>query len=153
MKGALILLGCPVGAAGVAPAALRRARAAAHAFHEGKAPVIVASGGRTWFGRVEADVLANALEGFGVPSSAIVRERCSFSTRENAKYTAGILARKNIDDAIVVTCAWHLARALRAFENEGVRARGIGVPLPDGTGPARRAYLTLRETVASWLGH
>lgn len=142
-----------MGAAGLAPTAARRARAAAEAYHSGKAPIVVASGGRTWHGRVEADVLAQALIAYGVPGDAIVRERCSFSTRENAKYTARILERRGVDRAIVVTCAWHLERAERAFREQGIPVEGIGVPLPEKTGRGRRLYLNVREAIASWLGH
>ncbi len=93
--------------------------------------------------------MAAALEEEGVPASAIVRERCSFSTKENARYTARLLARRGVTDAVVVTCAWHLPRAMRAFRREGVRAEGLAVPVQMGR--ARRAYYGVRETIALWL--
>ena len=86
----------------------------------------------------------------GVPSGAILRERCSFSTRENARYTARLLARRGVADAVVVTCSWHLPRAMRAFRREGIRAEGLGVPAPRMS-PVRRAFYGARETIAMWL--
>ena len=149
----LVLLGCPVGPSGLPPTAARRAKAAADAFHAGLADVVVASGGRTWSGRVEADVLADALARHGVPKEAIVRERCSFSTRENASFTAKIMERRGITRALVVTCTWHLPRAERAFRESGLVVEGIPVPIPRSTSRARRGYFKLREAIATWLGH
>ena len=148
---ALVLLGCPVGKQGLSPVALRRTETAARVWHAGALEIVVASGGRTWHGRVEADVLAEKLAELGVPRDAIVRERCSMNTTENAQYTARILERRGMDNAVVVTCAWHLPRALRAFHKHGLDAKGVGVPLPDRTALVKRAYLNAREVIASWL--
>ena len=143
----LVVLGCRVRSA----AALRRIRAGARAFHEGKSGLIVASGGRVWDGIVEADAMAEALESEGVPAKAILRERCSFSTRENARYTAEILARREVSDVVVVTCAWHLPRAKHAFAQQRLNVEGIGVPAP--VGRVRSTYYETRERIALWLGH
>lgn len=143
----LVILGCRVRSA----AALRRIRAGARAFHEGKSDLIVASGGRVWDGVVEADAMAEALEAEGVHARAILRERCSFSTRENARYTADILTRRGTADVIVVTCTWHLPRAERAFAKRGLRVEGIGVPAP--VDRVRSTYYETRERIALWLGH
>ena len=61
----------------------------------------------------------------GVPERAIVRERCSFSTRENARFTAEVLRRRGTDAAAVVTCAWHLPRAVALFSRAGVVAEPV----------------------------
>lgn len=111
--------------------------------------MVVATGGRVWGTCVEADAMADELENDGVPAESIVRERCSFSTRENARYTAELLSRRGVTDAVVVTCAWHLPRAMRAFEAEGVHAEGLGVPAP--VSRMRRAYYGVRERIAMWL--
>jgi uncharacterized SAM-binding protein YcdF (DUF218 family) len=62
-----------------------------------------------------------------------------------------MLERRGMTDVVVVTCAWHLPRALRAFRREGIRAEGLAVPLPAQIGRARRAYYGVRETIAMWL--
>lgn len=69
---------------------------------------------------VEADTLARAMIDRGVPSEMVVRERCSHSTRENAQYSARILARRGIKRVMIVTSEWHVPRARRHFETEGL---------------------------------
>jgi uncharacterized SAM-binding protein YcdF (DUF218 family) len=86
----------------------------------------VASGGRAWAVEneaepvVEADMLARVMMDFGVPSTLVVRERCSHSTRENAQYSAKILERRGIRKIMLVTSDWHVPRARRHFENQGL---------------------------------
>ena len=114
------------------------------------AGLVVASGGRAWDGRVEADAIRDELVRLGVDPGAIVRERASHSTADNARYTAELLARRGIDEVIVVTCDWHMARARAAFERAGLRV----VPWPAVSPPSswlRRTYRTIRERVAARL--
>lgn len=61
----------------------------------------------------------------GVPERAIVRERCSFSTRENARFTAEVLRRRGTDAAAIVTCSWHMRRAVALFARAGVAAEPV----------------------------
>jgi uncharacterized SAM-binding protein YcdF (DUF218 family) len=117
----------------VAGALLRRVEMGAATYLARADPqtVIVVSGGRRWGDVVEADAMARELARRGVPERAIVRERCSLSTRENARFTAEALARRGIGRAAVVTCAWHIARATAFFAHAGldvepVAARGGG---------------------------
>jgi uncharacterized SAM-binding protein YcdF (DUF218 family) len=114
--------------------------------------MVIACGGCTWDGRVEADAIADELRFHGVPAADIVRERLSVSTSDNARFGLIAVAKRGIGRAIVVTCDWHLPRALRAFEREaklvGVVVSGHGVP-SDGVGAVRRAYRTVRERVAA----
>jgi uncharacterized SAM-binding protein YcdF (DUF218 family) len=148
---ALVVLGCRVGPEGLSPAAARRVAAAVAAWREGLAPVVVASGGRSWGGVVEADAMGAALVREGLPEDALILERCSFTTRENARYTARILARRGVARVAVVSCEWHLPRALPHFRDLGLEARGVPAPLPPDAGAPRRAWLRVREEVASWL--
>jgi uncharacterized SAM-binding protein YcdF (DUF218 family) len=82
--------------------------------------VLIASGGRRWEGRLEADAMAAALAALGVPAERIVRERLSHTTRENARYVAAECARRGIDRVAIVSCLWHLPRAVRLFEAQGL---------------------------------
>ncbi len=97
--------------------------------------VIVVSGGRRWGHDVEADVMARELALQGVPERAIVRERCSLSTRENARFTADLLTRRGVARTALVTCPWHMARAVACFARAGVAvepvaASSVVVPWP-----------------------
>jgi uncharacterized SAM-binding protein YcdF (DUF218 family) len=140
---AIVVLGCRVvldGGGRLVPGALRRRveRGAEAYFTRGDAAtVVVVSGGRHWAvdanadanavtcELVEADAMARELVARGVPEGAIARERCSLSTRDNARFSAETLGRRGIARAGVVTCSWHLHRALALFAREGIDAEGI----------------------------
>src|SRR5262249_30489336 len=113
---AIVVLGCRPGESDRSEAALtRRAERAARAFHEHRARAVIASGGRRWRGISEAELLAERLTAFGVPREAVVRELCSLSTLENAWYSAELLRAGSFTRPAVVTCDWHLPRALACF--------------------------------------
>jgi uncharacterized SAM-binding protein YcdF (DUF218 family) len=108
------------------------------------------SGGRRWGGHVEARVLQRTLVAAGVPRAAIHEELFSLSTQENAVFSAAILERLDARRAAVVTCPWHMARALANFRAAGVDAH----PFPTGVAEmlrATRAYVELHEIVARRL--
>jgi uncharacterized SAM-binding protein YcdF (DUF218 family) len=143
---AIVLLGCRNGS----PAALRRAAAAARAWHEQLGPFVLATGGRRWAGLAEAEALAAELQSLGVEPGAIVPELCSLSTRENAHYSALILRARGARRAAVVTCDWHISRALECFRAAGVEAIGLPAASPPLAFPAswRRSAI---ERVGGWL--
>lgn len=152
---AVVVLGCGFRVDGsgrpAAGALARRAAAGAAAFFAaGAAPgaIVVASGGRAWQGQVEADAIARELARLGVPGGQIVRERCSLSTRDNARFCADTLRRRGIKSAAVVTCDWHLGRAVVAFRHAGLEVSGV----PATSGPARwthRVWRWGRERIAA----
>lgn len=144
-RSAICVLGCRPGAGAFA----RRAQAAGEAYFARGSSMIVACGGRAWGGSVEADELARLLVAGGVPDDAIVRERRSLDTRQNARFAAELLGPRDVDDVLVVTCSWHLPRALRLFRDAGLRASGLGVDPPNASRLAR-TYWAARERVSSW---
>jgi cyclophilin family peptidyl-prolyl cis-trans isomerase/uncharacterized SAM-binding protein YcdF (DUF218 family) len=150
---AVVVLGCEVrvdATARLLPGPLlRRVEAAARVYADGDGDaVVIASGGRRWAGRVEADVMARELEARGVPARAIVRERCSLSTRDNARFSAELLARRGAPKAVLVTCDWHMRRAVLLFTQAGappdatVAAKAVALPW------ARRLWRWARERAA-----
>jgi uncharacterized SAM-binding protein YcdF (DUF218 family) len=146
---ALVLLGCRITPGALPPAAERRVARAAQAFEASLAPRVVVSGGRAWEGLMEADRLARELVNRGVPESALLVERMSLTTLDNARCTARLLAPLGVRRVGLVTCDWHLGRALWSFRREGFDAEGVAAispPLP----PHRRALRSLRERGA-WL--
>jgi cyclophilin family peptidyl-prolyl cis-trans isomerase len=98
---------------------------------------------------VEADAMREELVRAGVPADAIVRERCSLSTRENARFTAALLRRRGMRRVTVVTCDWHLPRALAAFRRAGLEVEGFAAP--SVAVPWRRRVVRWgRERVLAW---
>ena len=148
---ALVVLGGRVrrGADGRLVGALgRRVATAARVAVARDAAVVVATGGCVWDGLVEADAMAEALVRAGVPAARIVRERCSLSTRDNARYAARVLHRHGIGDATIVTCGWHLPRAVALFRREGIRVEGIAADGEPDVVWAKRALRWGRERLA-----
>jgi uncharacterized SAM-binding protein YcdF (DUF218 family) len=154
---AIVVLGCRVSAGGaLAGPAARRVETAARVFRAGVAPVVIASGGRRWGAEVEAIGFCNALVGEGVPRSAIAAELVSLSTVENAVFSAAILRRlvtarsRRRPRAAIVTCPWHMPRALASFTAAGVDA--IGAPTESvPMSILARAYLALHELASERL--
>jgi uncharacterized SAM-binding protein YcdF (DUF218 family) len=148
---AIVLLGCRIGPSGrpLLPA-MRRAETAARAYHRGVAPVLVVSGGRRWGEHAEATALARELGREGVPESAIVEELCSLSTHENAVFSAAILRRLGARRAAIVTCWWHMPRALANFRAAGVDAVAIPTEVRE-LGLGGRAHVLTHELVSGWF--
>jgi cyclophilin family peptidyl-prolyl cis-trans isomerase/uncharacterized SAM-binding protein YcdF (DUF218 family) len=153
---AIVVLGCQVrldDCGGLLREALAlRIEAAARAFAENGQvqTIVVASGGRAWGGHIEADVMARELASRGVPELAIVRERSSLSTDDNARFTAAALAQRGITRAVVVTSAWHLPRALALFQRRGLCVEGIAADECDSAW-TKRLWRRARERLLFWL--
>jgi uncharacterized SAM-binding protein YcdF (DUF218 family) len=148
---ALVLLGCRVELGALPGAAERRVVRAARAFEEGLAPRIVVSGGRVWGDARESETLGRALEARGVPQAAILLESASQNTLENARFSARLLFPSGLRRVGVVSCDWHLPRALWVFRRAGFEP--FAVPAPSPAIPfGERSVRSLREHGAWLLG-
>jgi uncharacterized SAM-binding protein YcdF (DUF218 family) len=148
---AIVLLGCRIGTRRrPTGAARRRTERAARAWREGAAPVIVVSGGRRWHGVCEADALRDLLLGAGVPARCVVTERRSRSTLQNARFAGEVLRARGATEVGIVTCDWHLRRALSAFRRLGFRVVGLAAPSPPA-GRWRSLVIGGRERLSSVL--
>jgi uncharacterized SAM-binding protein YcdF (DUF218 family) len=145
---AIVVLGCRIEPSGrPCSAAMRRADRAARAWREGLAPLVVVSGGRRWHGVAEADALTRYLaETCGVPQAAILGEYRSLSTRENAWCVAQLLRRRAAHGVGVVTCDWHIRRALTAFRAAGLLCEPLPAACPPRP-PWLRAWHWLTESI------
>jgi uncharacterized SAM-binding protein YcdF (DUF218 family) len=148
---AIVVLGCRVFPSGrpAAPGARRAARAA-EAYRDGVAPWVIASGGRRWGAQVEARVLAAELRRAGVPAHAILQDLWSLTTHENAIFSAALLRRVGARRAAIVTCSWHMARALQNFHDVGIDACGLPASRV-GEPVVARAWQRGHEVVSMWL--
>lgn len=93
---------------------------------------------------------ADRLVQLGVPPALVFGDDCARTTWENATRTADWLRRHHPQAAVMlISDPWHLPRASRAFQREGLRV----IPLAAAPRLAARAlnHLALRETAATLL--
>jgi uncharacterized SAM-binding protein YcdF (DUF218 family) len=141
---ALVVLGCRVTDGQLSPAAVRRVERAALAYREHGAQVVIAAGGKLWQGVMEADAFARELGERGVPAGCLLTERESLSTRGNVRGVVALLRGRAASRVGLVTCDWHMPRALRLFRWAGVEPTPLPAssPLP---APHLRALRSLKE--------
>jgi uncharacterized SAM-binding protein YcdF (DUF218 family) len=92
-------------------------------YREGKAPLIIPTGGRIdWKGpgSSEAEDMATLLETMGVPRSAVVLEPKALNTYENAINVKAILDERKINRFLLVTSATHMPRSMMIFRKLGL---------------------------------
>jgi len=135
----LVVLGCrPLWSSdGRLRGALGRRVGTARRGARGEAAWFVVSGGRTWDGVVEADSMWDDLVRDGVAEGAIVRERCSLTTYDNARLSAELLRRLGVMRVTLVTCDWHMGRAAELFRRRGLEVDPLPARGPEVTGLAR----------------
>lgn len=86
---------------------------AARLFHEGTASTIIVSG-------ETAPIMETGLIDWNVPADSILLEPESKSTHENALFTTRVCQNRGIGEVVLVTSAWHMRRALGAFQSAGL---------------------------------
>lgn len=105
---------------------LERVRYGALLARKLRKPVLVTGGApggeRISEGEIMRDVLQDE---YRVPVRWV--EGHSLNTRENARYSADILAKAGIKRVYLVTHAWHLARAVPEFEQAGLSVIPAGI--------------------------
>ena len=111
---------------------------AARLFRAGKVSKIIATGGNPTNSDdpiVEADLMRLLLLEWGVPDSAIIIERRSRTTRENAVLTHKIWQANDFKSGLLVTSAAHMPRALATFKKVGMDLTPASVDV-HAAGPA-----------------
>ena len=100
----------------------RVAERAAQLFHEGRAPLVIFSGGqgaitRSLWNEPEAERFARVAVSLGVPRENILTETQSTNTGENVKFTKRLLAERGLDPQtfIVVQKPYMERRAYATF--------------------------------------
>lgn len=146
-----VVLGCSVSPDGrPGAAAARRCEAAFELLRDGRVDAILVTGGRRWHGRAEADVMCGYLAVLGVPPERLHAEACSLNTFENAWFSSLLLRAMGAREVTVVTCDFHLSRAVRTFHRLGIDATGYPATTPALT-PTRRASFAVREALSGML--
>jgi uncharacterized SAM-binding protein YcdF (DUF218 family) len=92
-------------------------------YRAGAAPVVIPTGGGIDFilkGQREGDDMREALVEFGVPDSAVLVERESRNTYENALFTKKLMQERHLGLRIIlVTSAMHMVRSVPIFKRAG----------------------------------
>ena len=88
-------------------------------------PILV-SGGQVYADSgAEAKIARRVLMSLGVPEQEILVETESVNTRQNAEFSAKIMAAHGLTRPILVTSAFHMERAMLNFQKEGVAAEAF----------------------------
>ncbi|HYN47457.1 MAG TPA: YdcF family protein [Candidatus Nanopelagicales bacterium] len=116
-------------------------------WREGRAPLLVMTGGRRAGDRTtEAATARDYAIGQGVPAASIRMEDQGRSTLESLRAVATILERGGLGSAFFVSDRSHMLRVLRMARDLGIE--GYGSPAPDSpmdATVARRVDATLHE--------
>ncbi len=98
----------------------------ARLFLEGKAPLLIVSGGRAeWLGEggnPESEDMTAISTALGVPTTAIAQDATSLNTRENAVNVKAILQQRGLKNILLVTSALHMPRSLAIFRKLEIEA-------------------------------
>jgi uncharacterized SAM-binding protein YcdF (DUF218 family) len=98
---------------------------ASRLYRQGKAPLLILSGGRVdWKGggTPESADMAEIAQTLGVPASAILQDPDSHNTYQNAVNVGKILDAKDIKGPVLlVTSAMHMTRSLLIFQRQGIK--------------------------------
>jgi uncharacterized SAM-binding protein YcdF (DUF218 family) len=99
-----------------------RVRHAARLYAEGRAGVLIPSGGIGEYPPSEAKVMARILREEGVPEEAVVLEDRALNTWDSARLVAGMAEKLGVRSVVVVTDPLHCVRTVVAFRRAGLMA-------------------------------
>lgn len=134
----------------LSPALARRVERGARAWREGVAPLVLCTGGKRWNGHGEAHRMREVLLRLGVDDRAIVLELFAMNTAENALYSARLMRMFGLRRAAIITCPWHMPRAVSDFARCGVDVEPMPT-VPGPGGPVLRWWRRRSERVSSAL--
>lgn len=144
---AIVMLGARVLPSGqAAPALQYRAQKAAELYLQGRAPLLIFSGGSSGSQPSEASIARDLVVAAGVPATACELEDQSHSTFQNVQNTLPLLKAHGIDEVLLVSDGYHLLRAQAQFASAGITTH----PVPSGRRLGTTDWLvqTLRESAA-----
>ncbi|MHC4839551.1 MAG: YdcF family protein [Planctomycetota bacterium] len=122
-------------------ALLYRLHTALDLYHDGRAPMIICTGGGEG-NYAEGVVMAEWLIEHGVPKNAILVDNQSATTRDSGYNVARIMKTRKLETALVVSNWFHVARTRMTLEQEGIDTFAA----PAGGNVLRREpYFVIRE--------
>ncbi len=147
---AIIVLGSPPDSEGnPTPAQLARVTEAVREYERGVASRLILTGGRTYHGYVEAEVMGRVARAQGVPDIAIVEEPQARDTIQNACYSVHIMNAKGWHSAEVISAAAHLPRAGMIFSRQSISWHTHAAPSmePESTDSPFTTAIEILKTV------
>ena len=104
-----------------------------------QARVLVSGGGGTVFGDGvgEAPIIAEYLKSIGIDPARIIVEDRSRTTSENAIYSRELVKPGEDERWLLVTSAWHMPRAIGAFEKAAFAVTAYPVDFRTGGGSGK----------------
>ncbi len=102
---------------------IRRVVQGAQLYHAGLARTLLFSTGVTSKSEIsEAQAMARFALSLGVPQKAILLEKSSVNTDENARFSSDILRKRGVNRILLVTDPIHMFRAKESFQHYGIFA-------------------------------
>ena len=141
-----------------------RVHQAARLYRFGKGRrIIVAGGNQPWTQgqEPEAHLIRDLLVEWGVSQEAIRLDPSSRNTRENALNGAKLIREADCHSSLLVTSAWHMPRAVAAFENVGIPVFPVSVDVMGAQGQGRLmmgwipqvdALAATSQALMEWMG-
>ena len=146
---AIVVFGAKAHADGRASVALAdRVRTGCELWKEGRAPVLLLSGGPGEGAVHETESMRRLAVAEGVPEASIVLDTNGVSTRATAVNTATWLREHGLVRVLAVSHGYHLPRVKLEFERAGAAA--FTVPAAESRVLAKMPWFMGRETVAWW---
>ena len=131
-----------------------RVRRAARLYAEGKAGLLIPTGGIGEYPPSEAEVMAGVLREEGVPEDAVLLEDRALNTWDSARLVARMADKLGVKSVVVVTDPLHCVRTVAAFERAGLNAWAepvYGSPMWRGRW-LRRGQLAREMLALAWYG-
>lgn len=127
----------------------RRVVLGARLLKQGRAPLLVLTGGMAGGGCPVAEAMAVLARDLGIPDEKMLIERQSRSTWQNGERTAPLLRERKISRITLVTDRLHMRRAAGVFARHGFAIEPSAVPIYEGH-PDNVSMLSagLREAMA-----
>ncbi|MFS0556568.1 YdcF family protein [Brevibacillus sp. 179-C9.3 HS] len=142
-----IVLGAAVWGEGPSPGLRERLEQAVILYEEGYVSKLLVTGGLGEGKTItEAAVSRNYLVAKGIPEEDILLETKSTSTYENLLYGQQVMEEHHVQDALIISHDYHLARAMVMAESLGIVASPVGTTSHILFGPYHRAREVLALT-------
>jgi uncharacterized SAM-binding protein YcdF (DUF218 family) len=142
-KEVIVVLGCRVHKNAPSAALERRLRRAWRLSEERPELLVILSGGRKWDGRSESDVMFNWWTAQPAPHTPLCENR-SLTTRQNAQQVAELCRSQGVHHVHVVTCDFHIPRAMALFRDQGLSVTAHPAASP------HRGWLRFRLQLREW---